>query len=46
VPGPGAFDTIPVLISPEPEAMPIGDRAIDLNVLVEGYWDLGAVLLP
>jgi hypothetical protein len=46
VPGPGAFDSIPVLISPEPEAMPIGDRAIDLNVLVEGYWDLGAVLLP
>ncbi|MBL8224442.1 MAG: hypothetical protein JNM50_03850 [Chromatiales bacterium] len=45
VPGPGALDSIPAVIRPEPEALPEGDRAVPVNVLTDGYWDLGEVLL-
>jgi hypothetical protein len=45
IPGPGAFDSIPVAILPEPEAVPAGDRAVGLNVLADDYWDIYGVLL-
>jgi hypothetical protein len=45
VPGPRALDSIPAVIRPEPEALPEGDRAVAVNVLVDGYWDLGEILL-
>jgi hypothetical protein len=45
VPAPGAIDSIPVAIRPEPDALPEDDRAIQVNVLVDGYWDIGKVML-
>lgn len=45
VPSAGAFDSIPLAICPEPEAVPQGDRAVVVNVLADEYWDVLAVLL-
>jgi hypothetical protein len=45
VPSTGAFDSIPLAIRPEPEALPDGDRAVAVNVLADDYWDVYSVLL-